>query len=183
MCGDGWPWRGAFRAYLAWEASCGSGAIRESGVSLARGSHRRSSRMHLPAGAKIREGHQSGRQRPIADNLGNPGNEDHRFLRGNRSASRYGAALRIRSAGAARVVSTCPGDERVEMLIRTMRMHCWRLAASHRGDLRQHAHSGDRAEHAQAAAKRKDARYADFLEEVLRAECGPMRGVCGRARC
>jgi transcriptional regulator with XRE-family HTH domain len=37
MCGDGWPWRGAFRAYLAWEASCGSGAIKESGVSLAKG--------------------------------------------------------------------------------------------------------------------------------------------------
>ena len=37
------------------------------------------------------------------------GSEDYRFLRRDRSASRYGAALSIRSAGAARVLPTGAG--------------------------------------------------------------------------
>jgi IstB-like ATP binding protein len=61
-------------------------------------------------------------------------------------------------------------DQRVETLIRDHENALLAFGGSHRGALRQHAHSGDRAEHVHAAAKRKNARYIDFLEEVLRAE-------------
>jgi transposase len=61
-------------------------------------------------------------------------------------------------------------DQRVETLIRDHENALLAFGGSHRGAQRQHAHSGDRAEHVQAAAKRKNARYVDFLEEVLRAE-------------
>jgi hypothetical protein len=70
-----------------------------------------------------------------------------------------------------------PMDSEIKQMCQqkiTTVMHCWRLAASHRGALRQHAHSGDRAEHVQAAAKRKNAPTS------WRRSCAP--SACAGAR-
>ena len=54
------------------------GAIRAIGVSLAKGLSQTelADALGVAFHCKIREGHQSGRQRPIAENLGNPRSED-----------------------------------------------------------------------------------------------------------